>query len=99
MEATLVQERRSIALATSSQVFPDPNRNMMGRLTHHVRSSIRCAFVTFATALAAATRGSVAWVFGGGDKSSVILERAQRVRGSSVQRCGPWIPAGWRRPG
>jgi hypothetical protein len=56
MEATLVQERRVIARATSSQVFPDPNRNMMGRLTHHVRSSIRCAFVTFATALAAATK-------------------------------------------
>jgi len=29
----------------------------MGRLTHPTRSSIRCAFVTFATALAAATGG------------------------------------------
>jgi hypothetical protein len=68
MEATLVQERLPFELARpeglivssgkpSSQVFPDPNRNMMGRLTHHARSSIRCAFVTFATALAAATRG------------------------------------------
>ena len=56
MEATLVQERRAISRTTSSQVFPDPNRNEMGRLTHPTRSSIRCAFVTFATALAAATR-------------------------------------------
>ena len=56
MEATLVQERGATDRTASSQVFPDPNRNMMGRLTHHVRSSIRCAFVTFATALAAATR-------------------------------------------
>ena len=68
MEATLVQERLPFELVRpgglvvssgkpSSQVFPDPNRNEMGRLTHPTRSSIRCAFVTFATALAAATGG------------------------------------------
>ena len=95
MEATLVQERRVIARTTSSQVFPDPNRNEMGRLTHPTRSSIRCAFVTFATALAAATGGMMAWVFGGGEKSKLVIPDGARsaeigdlVQGARLER-GP----------
>jgi len=50
----------------------------MGRLTHPTRSSIRCAFVTFATALAAATGGMMAWVWEGEDKSKLVIPDGAR---------------------
>ena len=105
MEATLVQERRfhpnssgpraqvQAFGTTSSQVFPDPNRDMVGRLTHHARSSIRCAFVTFATALFAATRGG--WHrCEGGRISSLPSSWTRRRRGrdpalSALRPLGP----------
>ena len=62
-----------MARSTSSQVFPDPNRNEMGRLTHPTRSSIRCAFVTFATRPGRSDGAMMAWVFGGGDKFKLVL--------------------------
>ena len=78
MEATLVQERRSIARTTSSQVFPDPNRNMMGRLTHHVRSSIRCAFRDVRDRPGRSDGGMMARVFGGGDKFKLVIPDGAR---------------------
>ena len=64
-----------MARSTSSQVFPDPNRNEMGRLTHPTRSSIRCAFRDVRDRPGRSDGRMMAWVFGGGDKFALVLER------------------------